>query len=660
MQEGHPIAFESRKFSPTEMRYTVTELELLAVVHALRVWRCYLEGSQFTVVTDHNPLTFLNTQQGLSRRQARWSEFLQQFAFQWEYRPGRINVADPVSRIPEHLSAMPGSEASISAPPEMEVRDGGQTMLALGRPSARPGALPASVECLRAGYQSDPELQSLLRKGALIDRSGLLYHPTNRGDRLAVPGQALRQELMREAHDSPYAGHFGAAKTMDLVGRSYWWPRMHQDIRHHVEICDICQRNKSRSGKIPGELNPLPIPDDRWQSVSMDFVVELPCTKRGHDAIWVVVDRFSKMVHIAPTTSKVTAEDTARMFFERVFAAHGLPREVISDRGPQFSGHFWRQLCSRFSVKPTLSTAFHPQTDGQTERMNRVIEDTLRHFVGPRQDAWDDLLPYVEFAINNSKSAATGNTPFFLNYGRHPVTPLTWHLSAAVQPQISSHRAAVAALRAEDRLPQVLQFTARLEEALKRTRLCLAAARDRAKQWADSRRSALSFANGDLVLLSTKNLRLKTAGSRKLLPKWIGPFKVTRTVSPVAYRLDLPSSMRAIHPVFHVSLLRPYRHDGTVQPPPPPIEVEDELEYEVETILDKRFRPGRGRKQAEFLVKWQGYGHEHNSWEPIGHLDNCAELLQEFELRLKQQPATGTLLGTRRRRQASVRARRAH
>ena len=188
-------------------------------------------------------------------------------------------------------------------------------MLALGRPSARPGALPASVERFRAGYQGDPEMQSFLRKGALIDRGGLLYHPTRRGERLAVPGQALRLELMKEAHDSPYAGHFGAAKTIDLVGRFYWWPRMHSDIRQYVLTCDVRQRDKARVGAPPGELHPLLVPDERWQSVSMDFVVELPRTKRGHDAIWVVVDRFNKMVHIAPTTSTVMASEIVALFF---------------------------------------------------------------------------------------------------------------------------------------------------------------------------------------------------------------------------------------------------------------------------------------------------------------------------------------------------------
>ena len=161
-----------------------------------------------------------------------------------------------------------------------------------------------------------------------------MCHLIRRGERLAVPGQALRLELMKEAHDSLYAGHFGAAKTIDLVGRFYWWPRMHFDIRQYILTCDVCQRDKARVGAPPGELHPLPVPDERLQSVSMDFVVELPRTKRGHDAIWMVVDHFSKMVLLAPTTSTVTASETTALFFEHVFIAHGLPREVISDRGP--------------------------------------------------------------------------------------------------------------------------------------------------------------------------------------------------------------------------------------------------------------------------------------------------------------------------------------
>ena len=173
-------------------------------------------------------------------------------------------MADPVSRIPEPLFVIPGSEASGSVQPGLEVRDGEQTMLALGRPSARPGALPASTERLRAGYQGDKELQNLLQKGALIDRGGLIYRPSRRGEQLAVPGQALRDVIMKEAHDPPYSGHLGDAKTLDLVGRSYWWPRMCVKILRYVPNCDVCPRTKLRIGKFPGELNPLSVPDKRW------------------------------------------------------------------------------------------------------------------------------------------------------------------------------------------------------------------------------------------------------------------------------------------------------------------------------------------------------------------------------------------------------------
>ena len=336
---------------------------IIASVWALATKVAPLKSNVMVFVGDAIFLFSLNTRQSLSRRLARWSECCNRL-FSNGNRPGRIHVVDHVSRIPGHSVAKPGSVAPDPAPPGSGARDGVQTMLALGRPSALPGALPASAERFRAGYRDDLELYLYLRWGVLIDCGGLLYHPSPRGERLAVPGQALRLEVMRLAHDAPFAGHFELAKTMDLVGRSYWWPRMPADVRRYVETCDVCQRDKSRTGSPPGELNLLLIPDDHWQSVSMDFVVELPRTKRGHDAIWVVVDRFSKMVHIAPTTSQVTALDTANLFFERVFTAHGLPREVISDRGPQFSGHFWRHLCARLSIKLALSTAFHPQTDG--------------------------------------------------------------------------------------------------------------------------------------------------------------------------------------------------------------------------------------------------------------------------------------------------------
>ena len=198
---------------------------------------------------------------------------------------------------------------------------------------------------------------------------------------------------------------------------------MNRQVAAYVSACDTCQRVKFRRDRPAGLLQPLPIPDRKWQSVSMDYIVELPRTSSGHDAILVFVDRLTKMVHLVATTSEVTAEETAELFVRHVVRLHGTPDELISDRDRRFSSRFFKQLMQLLGVHQRMSTAFHPQTDGQTEVMNRTVEDYLRSFVGPVHDNWDDRLSLAEFAMNNSKSASTGASPFFLNYGEHPRSP---------------------------------------------------------------------------------------------------------------------------------------------------------------------------------------------------------------------------------------------
>ena len=278
-----------------------------------------------------------------------------------------------------------------------------------------------------------------------------------------------------------------------------------------------------------------------------------------------------------------------------------------------------------------MSTAYHPQTDGQTEVMNRVLEDYLRSYTRSSQDQWDELLAMAEFAMNNSKNSSTNETPFYLNYGRHPRSPLALGveirkpmkgydnpnacglgvaISRAQQPKLGQNGKPLV----EESVPAVIRFDQRIQSALKEARECLQRAQNRQSKHADRHRRDVSFEKGDEVLLSTKNITLKHPGTRKLLPRWIGPFTTLGRVGKVAYRLDLPESMNRIHPVFHVSKLKPYKASGRVQPPPVPIEIEGELEYEVERILDKRInKQSRRRDSVEYLVKWLGYGHEHNS-----------------------------------------------
>jgi hypothetical protein len=263
-----------------------------------------------------------------------------------------------------------------------------------------------------------------------------------------------------------------------------------------------------------------------------------------------------------------------------------------------------------------MSTAFHPQSDGQTERFNRILEDMLRHYVSPEANDWDRYLDLAEFAMNDAWHEGLESTPFLLNYGQHPRRP------ECLQGESSKNLAAADMIQSMQRL-------------WAHAKLCLEQAQQRQKAWSAEHRAPLSFQVGDKVLLSSSNLKLKGPACRKLWPKWLGPFTVTKCVGKVAYELALPPSMK-VHKTFHVSLLKPYRDDGRVQPPPPPVEVEGELEFEVEKVLLHRDSHRStasdkvSRCSREFLVKWKGYGPEHNTWEPERNLTNCKEVLQEY------------------------------
>ena len=640
LQEGRPVAFESRRLIPAEVNYLTTEQELLAVVHALQTWRCYLEGVEFTVVTDHNPLTFLPTQPTLSRRQARWAEFLSRFRFKWEYRPGRKNVADPLSRIPLHKddahacvaylcavelrprrragAAQEAPEPQPQPRPQRQTRAKRQPRAASAPPTRRqpqeplpqPWPLPpvigpwtGDLRVLRDAYERDPWFAKAVNLVDLHRGEGGLWY---KGDRLVIPDeQWIKEGILYELPDAPYSGHVGMRKTLKAVERLYWWPGITQDVERYVRSCHSCQRAKAVQKKQAGLLQPLPIPEDPFESISMDWITGLPPTERGHDAVLVFVCRLTKMVHLCPTTSKVTAEGTARLFHQEVFKHHGLPRDIVSDRDPRLTSHFWRQVMSYLGTKLNMSTAFHPQTDGQTERVNRVLEDMLRHFVGPHQNNWDELLPTVEFAINNSYHESTKDTPFRLVYGRDPRTPLSLGHPPKVQ---KAH-----------------EWADRMMLGLAQAKKALAAAQQRQKAYADAKRRPVTYQVGQEVLLNTATLQFKGPHSKKLLPRWVGPFVITKLVGPAACELDLPDYM-PIHPVFHVSKLRPFVASARQQAPPPPIETASgDLEFFVERVLDHRVRKVGKRHVTEYLVRWLGYGAEADSWEPEGGAEGLAD-----------------------------------
>ena len=350
----------------------------------------------------------------------------------------------------------------------------------------------------------------------------------------------------------------------------------------------------------------------------MEFIVELPVSQ-GQNAIFVCVDRLTKMAHFCPTITNVMAEESAQLYLRHVFKHHGLPDDIVSDRGPQFTARFTNRLLQLCKIHSNKSTAYHPQSDGQTEQINQILEQYLRTYCDYQQDNWYELLPLAEFAYNNAKHKSTQFSPFFANYGHHPRVTL----------QVPGDSLNPAAEDLVDRLKKV-------HESLKQN---LTTAQENYKKFFDRRvKDAPSFKVGDLVWLARRNITT-TRPSTKLDYKKLGPFKITGVVSEsqLTFKLDLPHQMR-IHPFFHVSLLEPYLSNaipGRVQSPPPPIIIDGHAEFEAKEVLDSRVRYNK----LQYLVDWEGHRSDERTWEPLHHLGNATDAIKRFHGLHPQRPS---------------------
>src|SRR3954470_10517443 len=473
------------------------------------------------------------------------------------------------------------------------------------------------------GQNPDPPVAPSLLKHYTLDPDHLLIYDHSR---LCIPKGLLRTQILHDHHDAPIAGHQGIERTYEAIHHLFYWPRMNNDVRNYVKSCDSCQRIKASQQVPAGLLQPMPTPAQPWESVSMDFIVQLPKTKNGHDAIVVFVNMFSKMVHFVPMKSNATAPDVAQLFFNNVFRLHGLPKVIVSDRDAKFTSKFWQSLFQTLGTKLAMSTAFHPQTDGQTKRTNQTLEDMLRAFTNYRQDNWDSQLAAAEFACNNAPNQSTGLSPFHMTQGRDPWNPYS---SLTTVP---------------DQVPAAADFMTTLSSNIKIATDTLTLAKAHQEKNANKSRRDVLFEVGDQVLLNSHHVHLASQAlrpSKKLQHRFIGPYPIISKVSPVAYKLALPPDLH-IHPVFHVSLLRPYLAPDTVAhrsppiEPPPAISVDDHLEYEVEYILDVRSR----YRRREFLVKWVGYPVHDATWELESNLPNADEAVRDF-LATRTSPVGG-------------------
>lgn len=612
----HPVAYHSRKLSPAEMNYEIHDKELLAIVEAFKVWRHFVEGNPHTirVLTDHRNLEYFMTRQLLTRRQARWSTLLLPYDFTIEFRPGTKSAKpDALTRRDDVYPE--GERPFRDNNPQNEV-----TLFRMvngGINAIRSFESPL-MEKVRAAQENSSEISALKSESESDTYSGPISVRDNlvcKNKRVLVPkNDSVILEILKAYHDSPISGHPGQWKTLKLIERNFTWNGIRNSVIDYVKSCHVCSRNKTSRHQPYGLLQPLPIPDRPWQSISMDFIEELP-ESSGFNSIFVIVDRFTKFAHFVPTRTDISSLEMAKLLVSNVFSKHGVPEDIVSDRGSKFTSVFWEQLTKALGIQRNLSTAYHPQSDGQTERVNQVLESYLRIYTNYDQSNWSDLLPVAEFAYNNSPHATTKVSPFFANYGFNP----NW------EPGLADLKSPNAMALSEN-LKSTHHF---VKEEIRKSQ-------DRYKTQADKHRLPNpDFKPGDKVYLSARNIRT-TRPTKKFSERQLGPFVIEKEISPVAFRLRLPKSLSKLHPVFHVSLLEksyessiPSRYNS----PPAPVQIDGEEEFEVEAILDSRSRRGK----PYYLVKWKGYdiSDESQTWEPEENLENCSDLIAEFKLQRK-------------------------
>ena len=432
----HPIAFILKSLSEAERNYHAADLEVNAIIFALQEWRHYLLGAKhsFEILTDHQNLLYFKRPQDLSRRQARWQQLLQEYHFTIIHRSGKTNPADPLSwrpdfekgvaddnkskvLLPDHLFApSPYSNnegaavCSLDSQKQLESND----LEAAERP-----IVPRTIESMAKGLQHKREkhaTKGLTMKGSSWEqRDGVLYYK----NLLYIPkDEKLRETVIQQNHDHPLAGHPGVKRTKDLILVKYYWPTLRKDVEKYVAGCDKCQKNKSISKASKTPLQPNEIPQNPWEIISVDIIGPLP-ESQGKNAILTVVDRFSKMIRLFPISTEITARGVATIFQDHIFKLHGTPRKVISDRGPQFVSSFMDALYTLLKIEGNPSTAYHPQTDGQTERYNATVEQYLRLYTNHPRNDWVEWLALAEFA-HNQNTTVSGYSPFMLNFGQQP------------------------------------------------------------------------------------------------------------------------------------------------------------------------------------------------------------------------------------------------
>jgi hypothetical protein len=572
-QNNQPVAYFSEALKGSALALSTYEKEMLAIVKAVKKWRPYLLGKTFTVRTDQKSLKYLLEQRITTPAQTRWLPKLLGYDYKIEYKRGLENQgADSLSRVVEFQ------------------------FLSLSLPLADWWSL------LQHEVLEDPFYQKLLQQGSsslnqsLQLRDGVWF---KKGKVFLNPVSSFISKVLAYGHSSPVGGHFGYHKTLARIKHNFLWSGMRGMVKDYLKECDVCQRFKNDSMKPSGLLQPLPIPTRIWTDISMDFIEGLP-SSNGYSVIMVVVDRLTKYAHFVALKHPFSAATVAKAFITNVVRLHGIPTSIVSDRDKVFLSSFWQALFQLQGTQLCMSSSYHPQSDGQTEVMNRTLEQYLRCFTGDQPRKWVEWLSWAEYSYNTATHSSTKLTPFEAVYGTPPPTLLTY------VPGTSRIQAVDECLRDRDAILKDLRHNLQL-------------AQNRMKCQADQHRRDISFNVGDYVYLKLQPYRQTSVAlrlSQKLSPRFFGPYQIISKIGPVAYKLSLPAGSQ-IHNVFHVSLLRKYHGSGIQASPQLPLHSDASACLpEPEAILDRRtIRKGNYRPKSEILVKWKNAPAEDATWE---------------------------------------------
>ena len=512
LQEGKPVAYFSEKLSGPMLNYSTYDKELYALVRTLETWQHYLWPKEFVIHSDHESLKHIRSQGKLNRRHAKWVEFIESFPYVIKHKKGKENViADALSRRYTLLT-------------QLDYKIFG-------------------LETIKEQYVHDDDFKDVLLQckdgkawNKFVVNDGFVF----RANKLCIPASSVRLLLLQEAHGGGLMGHFGAKKTEDILADHFFWPKMRRDVERFVSRCTTCQKAKSRLNA-HGLYMPLPVPNAPWEDISMDFVLGLPRTRKGRDSVFVVVDRFSKMAHFIPCHKTDDATHIADLFFREVVRLHGVPNTIVSDRDVKFLSHFWRTLWAKLGTKLLFSTTCHPQTDGQTEVVNRTLSTMLRAVLKKNIKMWEDCLPHIEFAYNRSMHSTTKMCPFEIVYGLLPRAPID------LMPLPTSEKLN---FDAKQRAELMLKLHETTKQNIERMNA-------KYKFAGDKGRKAINFEPGDLVWLHLRKERFPALRKSKLMPRADGPFRVLQRINENAYKLDLPADF-GVSPTFNIADLKPY------------------------------------------------------------------------------------------------------